>query len=161
GLDQPCRLILKECLVRGHFSSLGRDIPVPKVLETLPPQPAEFVVVPHGDKRKMCTRILYFGVVQICLIDRTVIVHRGRDMKIFVLFTARITDQVSYLSGVVLLAVLGVPNQLVNEVAKVKDKAQLFRLRSAFVLINHSSVRVLRTEVCILTAYERKTNWPR
>src|SRR5689334_13959041 len=109
----------------------------------------------------MCARVLQLRVVQICLIDGTIIVHRGGDVKVLYFFAIRITDYVPYLTGVVCLAVFGVPHQLINEVPKVQGKTQFFRLRSAFVLINHSSVRVLRTDVCILTAYKRKTNWPR
>src|SRR6185437_15598477 len=100
-------------------------------------------------------------VVQIRLIDGTIILHRGGDVKVRYFFAVRIPDDVSYLSGVVCLPVFGVPNQLINEVAKMQDETQFFRLRSAFVLKNHSSVCVLRTEVCVLTAYKRKTNWSR
>src|SRR5882757_4010273 len=161
GLDQPRRLILKERLIGCHFSRLRGYVFAPKILETLPAQPTVFVVVPHGHKRKMCTRVLQLRVVQICLIDGTIIVHRGGDVKVLYFFAVRITDYVPYLTGVVCLAVFGVPNQLVNEVAKVQDETEFLVLRSAFVFINHSSVGVLRANVCVLTAYKRKTNRPR
>src|SRR6185437_15118012 len=161
GLDHPRRLILKERLHGCHSSRLGRKSFRAKLLETLPSLPAELVIVPHGHKRKMCTRVLQLRVVQIGLIDGTIIVHRGGDVKVLYFFAARITDYVPNLPGIVCLAVFGVPNQLINEVAKVQDETQFFRLRSAFVLKNHSSVCILRTEVCVLTAYKRKTNWSR
>src|ERR1051326_3749433 len=161
GLDHPGRLILKERLHGCHSSRLGRKSFRSKLLETLPSLPAEFVIVPHGHKRKMCTRVLQLRVVQIRLIDGAIILHRGGDVKVRYFFAVRITDDVSYLSGVVCLAVFGVPHQLINEVAKVQDETEFLVLRSALVLINHSSVRILRTEVCVLTAYKRKTNWPR
>src|SRR6185312_5779323 len=161
GLDHPRRLILKERLHGCHSSRLGRKSFRSKLLEALPSLPAEFVVVPHGHKRKMCTRVLQLRVVQIRFINRTVILHRSGDVKVRYFFAARITDDVPHLTSVVCLAVFGVPNQLINEVAKVQDETQFFRLGSAVVLINHSSVCILRTEVCVLTAYKRKTNWPR
>src|SRR5262252_2177239 len=146
GLDHPRWLILKERLHGCHFSRLGRKSFRSKLLETLPSLPAELVVVPHGHKRKMCTRVLQLGVVQICLIDGAIILHRGGDMKVRYFFAVRITDYVPYLSGVVCLAVFGIPHQLINEVPKMQDETQFVRLRSAVVLINHSSVRILRTE---------------
>src|SRR6185369_7634477 len=69
GLDHPRRLILKERLHGCHFSRLSRKSFRSKLLETLPSLPAELVVVPHGYKRKMCTRVLQLRVVQIRLID--------------------------------------------------------------------------------------------
>src|SRR6185437_14276074 len=161
ALDHPRRLILKKRLHGCHFSRLGRKSFRSKLLETLPSLPAELVVVPHGHKRKMCTRVLQLRVVQICLVDGTIILHRVGDVKVRYFFAVRITDYVPYLTGIVGLAVFGVPNQLVNEVAKVQDETEFLVLRSAIVLINHPSVRVLCTEVCVLTTYKRKTNWPR
>src|SRR5690349_4555903 len=119
GLDHSRRLKLKKCLHGRHFSRLGRKSFRSKLLETLPSLPAELVVVPHGHEWKMCTRVLQLRVVQIRLIDGAIIVHRGGDVKVRYFFAVRITDYVPDLSGIVCLAVFGVPNQLVNEVAKV------------------------------------------
>src|ERR1051326_1562285 len=124
GLDHPRRLRLKERLHGGHFSRLGRKSFRSKLLETLPSLPAEFVVVPHGHKRKMCTSILQLRVVQIRSIDGTIILHRGGDVKVGYFFAVRITYYVSYLAGVVCLAVFAVPNQLVNEITKVQDETE-------------------------------------
>src|SRR6478672_1875712 len=108
----------------------------------------------------MCTRVLQLRVVKIRLIDGTIIFHRGGNVKVLYFFAVRIADDISYLPGVVCLAVLGIPHQLINEVAKMQDETEFLILRSAFVLIDHSSVRVLRTEVYVLAAYKSKTNWP-
>src|SRR5947209_10019815 len=112
-------------------------------------------------KSEMFTRFMQLSVVQIRLIDVPIIFQRGGDVKVRYFFAVRIADDISYLPGVVCLAVFGVPHQLINEVAKMQDETEFLILRSAFVLVNHSSVRVLRAEVCVLTANKRKTNWPR
>ena len=65
-----------------------------------------------------------------------------------------------HLAVVISGAVLRIPDQLVDEVAQMQNKAEPVLLRSVLILEDHSSVRVLRSEVCVLTTDEREVYRP-
>ena len=60
----PGRLIFKQRLIRSHFPRLRGARIALELLEGLPAEPAEFVVVPHIDERPSGPRVLQVGIVQ-------------------------------------------------------------------------------------------------
>src|SRR4051794_24751073 len=70
------------------------------------------------------------------------------------------TNEFPHLAVVIGGAVLGIPDQFVYEVAQVQDKAEPVLLSSVLIFEDHSSIRVLRSEVCVLTTDEREAHWP-
>src|SRR5262249_28287019 len=93
---------------------------------------------------------------QVATIHSAVIIHVDWDVEIRDFFSLRITNEFPDLAVVVSGAVLRIPDQLVDEVAQVKDEAEAVLLGSALVFKDHSSVRVHRSEICVLTTDERE-----
>src|SRR6516225_3801344 len=144
GLVQPCRLIFEKCLIGRHLTCLRRTSDPSKLLQALPPNPAEFMVVPHADKRPTCARILQIGIMQIIAVDGAVVSHVGRDMEIIYFLSMWVANDVSQSAVVHALGtVLGVPDNLIDEVTEVKHKAQPICCRGTLVLEDHSPIRIL------------------
>src|SRR5215469_159693 len=56
--EQSCRLVFEESLIGSYLASLPGVIHSAEVLQALPPDPTELVIVPHADKRPTRPRIL-------------------------------------------------------------------------------------------------------
>src|SRR5580704_14087945 len=70
---QPRRLVFEKCLIRSHPPRLRRTIHTSKLLQALPANPAEFMVVPHGHKRPTGARILQVRIVEITAVDGAIV----------------------------------------------------------------------------------------
>src|SRR5262249_7289658 len=86
GFEHSGRLVFEKRLVRGHLPGLPRLIDSSEHLETLPADPAEFVVIPHTNKGPARAGVLQIGIVQIAAINGAVISHIGWNVKIADLF---------------------------------------------------------------------------
>src|SRR5882724_178446 len=92
--------------------------------------------------------------MQVGAIHSTVVIHVDRDVEVVNFLSLRITNEFLHLAVVISGAVLRIPDQLVYEVAQVQNKTEPVLLRSVLILEDHSSVRVLRSEVRVLTTDE-------
>src|SRR5580704_783946 len=81
-----CRLVFEESLIGRHFAGLRRPGFSFEFLQSLPTEPAEFVVVPHVDEGPARAGILKIGVVQIRAVNSPVVVHDGWNVKVSDLF---------------------------------------------------------------------------
>lgn len=66
-----------------------------KLLQALPADPAELMVVPHAHKRPTRARVLQIGIVQIVAVDSTIVSDVCRNMKIANLFTVFVANDVA------------------------------------------------------------------
>src|SRR5215468_1510375 len=149
-------LILKKCLVGCDLARLRRTRFIVEHLQGLPSLPAELMVVPHRNKGPARARVLQVWIMQVTAVHSAVVIDRDRDVEVVNLLSLRIANEFLDLAVVVSGAVLRVPDQLVDEVAQVQDEAEAVLLRNALILEDHSSVRVLRSEVRVLTTDKRE-----
>ena len=149
-------LILKKRLVGCDLARLRRTRFVIEYLQGLPSLPAELMVVPHRNKGPASARVLQVWIMQVTAIHSAIVIHCDRDMEVLDFLSLRIANEFPDLAVVVTGAVLRIPDQLVYEVAQVQDEAEAVLLRSALILEDHSSVRVLRSEVRVLTTDKRE-----
>src|ERR1700756_1317654 len=154
-------LILKKCLHGSNLARLRGTRFAVEHLHALPSLPAVLIVVPHGNKGPAGTSVLQVGIMQVAAIHSTVVIHRNWDVEVLNFLSLRITNDFLHLAVVISGAVLRIPDQLVYEVAQVQNKAEPVLLRSVLILEDHSSVSVLRSEVCVLTTDEREMYRPR
>src|SRR5580704_153795 len=118
--QQPSRLIFKECLIGGHLSRLRGPGHAFKFLQTLPAQPAEFMVVPHADKGPAGAGVLQVRVMQVRAVDGAVVADVGRDMKVADFFAVLVADDIPNAPVVhALWAIFRIPDKLINEITKV------------------------------------------
>src|SRR5215813_3530497 len=151
------RLILEPRLIFLNLARLRRTSFAAKDLQPLPPKPRKLVVVPDRHERPARSRVLQIRIVQIGPVHRAVIVDGRRDVKIADLFSARVAHNVAQPPIVVpLRPVVWIPNDLIDEVAEMKDEVESFGLRGPFVLEDHAAVRVLRTLIDVLAAHKRE-----
>src|SRR5262249_26088812 len=161
-LCDSLRLIFEPGLVRRNFAGLRRPPLSVKFLQTLPAQPAEFVVVPHHHKWPTGARVLQVGVVEIRPVDRAIILNRRRNVKVGNLFAALVPNNIPQPPVVhSLRPVLRIPDDFVDEVTQVKDKSQTIGGGCVLILENHAAERVLCALVGILTTDERKLHCAR
>src|SRR6185312_10119189 len=125
-------------------------------LQGLPSLPAELMVVPHRNEGPASAGVLQVGIVQVTAIHGAVAIHVDRDVEVVNLLSLRIANEVPDLAVVVSGAILRIPDQLVDEVAEVQDKAEALLLRSALVLEDHPPIGILRAEICVLATDKRE-----
>src|SRR5205814_8584375 len=121
---------------------------------------AVLMVSRQGNEGPAGAIILQVGMVAVSTIHGTVVRRVDWDVEVVNFLSLRITNDFPHLAVVISGAVLRIPDQLVDEVAQVQNKAEPVLLRSVLILEDHSSVRVLRSEVCVLTTDEREVYRP-
>src|ERR1700742_2983909 len=92
----PSRFKLEEGLVCRDLACLRGPCHALELLEGLPAEPTELVVVPHIHERPAGARVLQIRIVQVCTIDGSVVVDGGGDMKVANLFPGLVADEVAY-----------------------------------------------------------------
>src|SRR5262249_10171469 len=123
--------------------------------------PAEFMVVPHRDKRPACASVLQIGVMQVGAIDSAIVFDSGGNMKVLNFFSVFITNDVPQTAVVhSLRSVFGVPDEFIDEVTEMQHESETILLFRPFIFKNHSPICILGTLVDILTRYECKAHWP-
>src|SRR6201982_1255318 len=80
-------------------------------------------------------------------------------MEVLDLLAVFVANDFADLAVIVSWAVLGIPHQLVKEIAEVEDKAQAVVFFCALVLEDHSPISIHRPKVCILAADESEACW--
>src|SRR5580704_4293284 len=99
------------------------------------------MVVPHVDEGPASPRILQIGVVKVGPICNPIVVDCRGNVKVPDLLPVRVADEVTKAPIVhTLWPILGVPHDLVDEVAEVEHEVELLTGGSAFVLEDHSPV---------------------
>src|SRR5665213_1789210 len=63
-------------------AGLGRTDLAVELLQSLPAEPAELVIVPHVDEGEPGARVLHVGIVQVAAVDGAVVLDRGRDVEV-------------------------------------------------------------------------------
>ena len=160
-IDDARRLELEPGLGRGDLAGLRRARPV-ELDQRLPASPRELVVVPHADERPARPRVLQVGILEIGAEQRAVVIERDRDVEVADLLAGREPHDVAQPARVhALRAVLGVPHDLVEEVAEVEHEAEPIGLGALLVLEDHPAVGGLRALADVLAADERELDRPR
>src|SRR6185369_3813148 len=160
ALQHTRGLILKKYLHGGNLARLRRTRFAVEHLQGLPSLPAVLMVIPHGNKGKAGTSVLQVGIVQVAAIHSAVVIHVDRDVEVLNFLSLRITNDFLDLAVVISGAVLRIPDHLVDEVTQVQNEAEAVLLRSFLILEDHSSVRVHRSEICVLATDEREMYRP-
>jgi len=81
-------------------------------------------------------------------------------VKVRVLLAVRISHDVENFAVVhTLRPVFGIPDDLVNEIAQVKNESDLFRLACPLIFENHPPVSVLSSLIRVLAAYKDELHW--
>src|SRR6266853_686326 len=159
--SHSCGLVFKECFESGYFSHLSRLRFALELLERLPAQPAELVVVPHVHKGPARTRILDILVLQVRSVSGAISLDCGWKVEVPNLFAIRITNEVSQPAVIhPLRAIFRIPNEFVDEIAEMQHEAEAVLFPCSFIFKDHSSVRVLCSLRHILTTHESKANRP-
>src|SRR4051812_22989739 len=81
-------------------------------------------------------------------------------MKVFDLFTGRISNNVSNTSVVIVLFVFRIPDEFIDKVSEMQDKAELVSFARALIFEDHASISILCSCIGVLAACERKTYRP-
>ena len=98
---------------------------VAELLDRLEAAPGELVVVAHVDEREPGPRVLQVGVGEVAQIDRAIVVERGRIVHVLELHAVLVAADVAQAPVIhPLRPVLGVPDDLVDEVAQVADEVE-------------------------------------
>ena len=152
-----CWLKFKERLIGGHFARLRRPRLTVELLQRLPAQPTELVVVPHVDEGPACACVLQVRVVQVGAVNGAVIVERGGDVQVADLFAVGIAHDVAQAPVVhALRAIFGIPDDLVNEVAEMQHKGEAVGFAHPFVFEDHPAIAILCALVGILATHENE-----
>jgi len=124
-------------------------------LQTLPAEPAELVVVPHGHERKVRACILQIGIGEIRAIDGAIVVDRRRNMEVGMFFTVLVAYELTDAAIVIALRpVFRIPDEFVNEVAEMQDETQALVGCRVLVVVDHAPVGRLRAEIRVLAGNE-------
>ena len=125
-------------------------------LLTLIAVPREFVIVPHGHERPTRTRILQIGVEEEAAVERAIVLEIDREVEVLQLPARRIAHGAGQLAAAIhaVWHVLGIADDLVDEIAKVQHEAQLLCARAARVLVDHAPVGIHRAVGDVLAAGE-------
>ncbi len=162
---RPCHaswLKLEESLVRRHLAGLRRTRHSFELLQRLPTQPTELVIVPHAYERPARTRVLQVRIVQVRAIDSAVVIHGCRDVKVANLLPRLVANEVAYPAIVhALWTVLRVPDDLVDEITQMQHELQLFLPWRSLILKDHPPVSILCALVGILAGHKSEAHRPR
>ena len=110
------------------------------------------MIVPHGHERPAGPGVLQVRIGEITTIDRTIAVHRQRKMEMADLATVGDPRDLVDRPVVPRLHLVGIFDDLVDEVALVQDKTELVCRRRPLVLENHPAIGVERAFVDVLAA---------
>jgi hypothetical protein len=115
------------------------------------------VVVPHGHERKPGSRILQVRIVQVHAIELAIVREARGDVKALRnLLAVLIANQVAELAIVALTVrrILGIVDDLVDEVAEVQHEGELIGRRRALVFEDHAPIGIERAFAGVLAAHE-------
>ena len=161
GLADARRYIFPPRLIGGDAQRLrGLDLAV--VLdEALPALPREFMVIADADEREPGAGVLDVGIVDMRAIDMAIAGEVGRHVEIVhfaaVGNAAKIVDR----ARIPVRHLVGIFDNFVDEVAKMKDKAQLAVGRRALVLPDHPAKGVLGALVDAVARHEGEADGAR
>jgi len=150
------RLKLEEGLVRGNFLGLRRPCFSREPLHPLKALPAELVVIPHRHEGPARPRVLQIRIVKVRFVHGAIIGQRRRDVEVLYFLAICISDDVADAAVVHHLAVFRIPDDLIDEIAKVQHESKPFVLWRALVFIDHSSICILRALIHVLATDEHK-----
>ena len=153
--------VLEPCLVGGDLDRLARLRRASCLLDALPALPGELVVVPDGDERPTRARVLQVGIGQVALVDDAIALERERVVE-FAGLTA-IGNPADVVDRAVVLRrhLVGIFDDLVNEIAEVENETELIGGRRALVLEDHPAIAVELALIDALAADEGETDRPR
>src|SRR6476469_7542745 len=80
-------------------------------------------------------------------------------MEVLDLLAVFVANDFADLAVIVSLALLGIPHQLVKEIAEVQYEAQSIVLGCTFILEDHSPISIHRPKICILATDESEAYW--
>src|ERR1700680_215521 len=159
--SHSCGLVFKEGFESGYLSHLSRLRFALELLERLPAEPAELVVVPHVHKGPPRPRILKILVMQVRPVSSAISLDCRWYVEVSNLFAIRIPNEVSQPAVIhPLRTIFRIPNEFVDEIAEMQHEAEAVLFPCSFIFKDHSAVRILCSLRHILTTHESKANRP-
>ena len=101
------------------------------------------MIVPHRHERPARAGVLEVGIAEIGAIDGAIAVERHGQVEIADLDALGQTDDLDDRAVVAGLHLLGILDDLVDEVAEMEHEAELLGARRALVLEDHPAIGVL------------------
>jgi len=99
---------------------------------------------------------LQIRVMEIRLVHRAIIGQRRRDVEVLYFLAVCVSDDVADAAVVHHLAVFRIPDDFINEIAKVQHESKLFVPWRALVFVDHPSICILRALIRVLATDEHK-----
>src|SRR5262249_31782693 len=145
-------------LVGGDLDRLARLRRASGLDDALPAFPGEFVIVPHADERPARARVFPVGVGPGTPVDGAGSIHRERPME-FAGYTA-IGNPADVVDRTVVPRrhLVGILDELINEITEVDDETELFGGRRALILEDHPAIAVELAFIHVLAADKGETD---
>jgi hypothetical protein len=118
------------------------------------------VIVPHGHERPTRTRILQIEVGEKGAIRGAIIFEISGEMKAPRLLSIRVAQIATQPPAAIQTVrhILGIADNLVDEIAEVQHEAQLLGARAAHVFVDHAPVGIERAVGDVLATDEGETH---
>src|SRR5262249_45003434 len=148
--------VFEPRLVGGDLDRLARLRRSPRLDDALPALPGELVIVPNADERPARSRVLQVGIGEIALVDDAVTLDRERVMELADSAQTAIRDFADVVDRAVVPRrhLLGIFDDLVDEITEVEHEPELIGGRRALVLEDHPPIAVELALVHVLAADE-------
>src|SRR5262249_18289592 len=102
-----------------------------------------FVIVPDGDERPACSRVLQIGISQVTLVDDAIAFDRERVMEVAGLAAIGNPADVVDRAVVPRLQLVGILDDLVNEITEVEHETELGIAKNAWAVARSWGRRAL------------------
>src|SRR6185503_21214765 len=120
--------------VGGDFDGLTRLRRPAGLDDALPALPGKFVIVPDGDERPTRSRVLQIRIGEVALVDDAIAVDRERVMEVGGFAAISNSADVVDRAIVPRLHLVGIFDDLVNEITEVENEPELIGGRRALIL---------------------------
>src|SRR3954454_2713404 len=128
--------IFPPCLVGGDLDALAGPR-LAGLLDALPALPREFVVVPDRDERPARASVLEVGIGEIAFVDGPVAIDGQRYVELADLVAIREARNLIDRAVVAGLHLVGILDDLVDEIAKMENEVELLAGGSALIFVDH------------------------
>ena len=119
------------------------------------------MIVPDGDERPARSRVLQVGIGKIALVDGAIALDRQRVMEVAGLAAIGNPADLVDRAVVARLHLVGIFDDLVDEIAEVENETELIGGRRALILEDHPAIAVELAFIDALAADEGEIDRPR
>src|SRR5262249_44498043 len=136
--------VLEPCLVGGDLDRLSGPRLAACLDDALPALPGEFVIVPDGDERPTRSRVLQVGIGKVALVDDAIALDRERVMELADSAQTAIGNPADVVNRTVVprRQLVGIFDDLVNEITEVENETESIGGRRALILEDHPAIAI-------------------